>query len=130
MPEETSQHLANFQAEIHAGFPYVFIRPERFEKIKHLRAQGKWTDIKAIRNNLNRDFEVIRKRSGIARCTLHDLRRSAVTNWAQALPIQAVQQFAGHSNITTTRKYYLFVRQEDIEKAGTFLNRLLAESKA
>jgi hypothetical protein len=35
----------------------------------------------------------------------------------------------GHSNITTTKKYYLAVREEDIEKAGTFLNKLLMQSK-
>ena len=76
-----------------------------------------------------RDFDVVRKRAGVAKCTLHDLRRSAITNWAQALPIQAVQQFAGHSNITTTKKYYLAVRKEDVEKAGTFINKLLTQSE-
>jgi integrase len=30
----------------------------------------------------------------------------AITNWAQKLPIQVVQQLAGHSDISTTRKYY------------------------
>ena len=32
------------------------------------------------------------------------------------------------SAITTTKKYYLAVRQDDIEKAGIFLNQLLAKS--
>jgi len=72
---------------------------------------------------------VVRKRAGIVKCTVHDLRRSAITNWAQALPIQVVQQFAGHSNIMTTRKYYLAVRKEDIERAGAYLNQLLTQSK-
>jgi hypothetical protein len=43
--------------------------------------------------------------------------------------LQAVQPFAGHSNITTTRKYYLAVRPEDIKKAGEFMNHLLSPAK-
>jgi len=129
MPEQTAQHLANLQAEAQEGFSYVFISPERFELITLLQKKAKWSNLKAIKNNLNRDFDVVRRKAGVAKCTLHDLRRSAITNWAQALPIQAVQQFAGHSNITTTKKYYLAVRKEDVEKAGTFINKLLAQSK-
>ncbi|MBN2180528.1 MAG: site-specific integrase [Sedimentisphaerales bacterium] len=129
MPEQTAQHLANLQAEAQEGFPYVFISPERFEIITLLQKKAKWSNLKAIKNNLNRDFDVVRRRAGVSKCTLHDLRRSAITNWAQALPIQAVQQFAGHSNITTTKKYYLAVRKEDVEKAGTFINKLLTQSK-
>jgi integrase len=45
---------------------------------------------------------------------LHDLRRSTITNWAKELPIQVVQQLAGHSDISTTRKYYLAVQPEDM----------------
>jgi integrase len=129
MPEQTSQHLANLQAEAQEGFPYVFISPERFELITLLQKKANWSNLKAIKNNLNRNFDVVRRRAGVAKCTLHDLRRSAITNWAQALPIQVVQQFAGHSNITTTKKYYLAVRKEDVEKAGAFINKLLTQSK-
>ena len=56
---------------------------------------------------------------------IHDLRRSAITNWAQHLPIQVVQQLAGHSNITTTRKYYLAVRPEDMDSANRITNEIL-----
>jgi len=64
--------------------------------------------------------------SGIADCTLHDLRRSAITNWAQQLPIQVVQQLAGHSNITATIEYYLAVRPEDCTLGNTLVNKILA----
>ncbi len=127
LPDETSQYLANLQAESMEGFPYVFISPERVFHIKRKQKQGKWSDVKDIRNNFSRDFSRIRKRAGIADCSIHDLRRSAITNWAQALPIQVVQQFAGHSNITTTRKYYLAVRPDDVERASKFMNNLLQE---
>jgi len=125
LPDETSQYLANLQVESMEGFPYIFINPERVFHIKQKQKQGKWSDVKDIRNNFSRDFERIRKRAGITNCSVHDLRRSAITNWAQALPIQVVQQFAGHSDITTTRKYYLSVRPEDVKRASDFMNSLL-----
>ncbi len=80
-------------------------------------------------NNLMRDFNVIRRRANVTECTIHDLKRSAITNWAQKLPIQVVQTLAGHSNITTTRKYYLAVRAEDFAAAGELLNIILAETQ-
>ena len=75
---------------------------------------------------MNRDFDAIRCPANVVKCTLHDLRRSAITNWAKRLPIQAVQVLAGHSSITTTRKYYLAVRAEDFTSANEWLNKILA----
>jgi len=127
LPDETSQYLANLQAESVEGFPYIFITPERFAHIRYREKRGQWSGISDVKNNIIRDFGTIRKRAGVSKCNIHDLRRSAITNWAQALPIQVVQQFAGHSNITTTRKYYLAVRPEDIKRAGDFMNNILQE---
>ena len=107
------------------GHAYIFIFPKRFTRIKQRVKAGKWNSKSDILNNVNRDFDVIRRRSGIDKCTLHDLRRSAITNWAQHLPIQVDQQFAGHSDITTTRKYYLAVRSEDIVSASKIMNKIL-----
>jgi integrase len=80
-------------------------------------------------NNLTRGFEVIRSRAGVSKCTPHDLRPSAITNWAQELPVQVVQEFAGHSNIATTRRHYLTVRAEDIKRASQLMNRMLEASR-
>ncbi len=77
-----------------------------------------------------RDFDLIRCKANVTKCTLHDFRRSGITNWAKELPIQVVQTLAGHSNITTTRKYYLAVRPEDFAAASETLKRLLSESTA
>jgi len=89
-------------------------------------AAGKWTPRSEVINNLSRDFNVMRCWANVAPCTLHDLRRSAITNWARRLPIQIVQTLAGHANITTTRKYYLAVCPEDLRKAGQLVDELTA----
>ena len=129
MSGESTQLLADVQAECEEGYAYIFISPARFRRIKQREAAGRWNARSEPVNNLGRDLDVIRRRSGIAPCTLHDLRRSAITNWAQRLPIQVVQQLAGHSNISTTRKYYLSVRPEDLASASRVLNEILQVGK-
>jgi integrase len=129
MTEQASQFLADLQLLCLEGHPYPFISPARFRQIKNRTRQGTWNSISSTQNNLIRDFEVIQRRAGISKFTLHDLRRSALTNWAQHLPIQIVQQFAGHSNITTTRKYYLVVRNEDMDNASKVMDKILEGAK-
>ena len=52
------------------------------------------------------------------------------TNWAGQLPIQVVQQLAGHSDISTARKYCLTVRAEDMTFANRVLSSILDKVKA
>jgi integrase len=130
MSAESTQLLANIQAESKEGFPYILISPERLKRIKQREQESRWNPRSDTVNNIGRDFDVIRRRSGIAQCTIHDLRRSAITNWAQHLPIQVVQQLAGHSNIGTTRKYYLAVRPEDMDSANRIINKILESANS
>jgi len=130
MSDESSRLLVDIQAEAPEGHPYVLVSRRRLELIKKRREMGKWNPRSAVVNNMTRDFNVIRCRANVAECTLHDLRRSAITNWAQKSPIQVVQRLAGHSNIATTRKYYLAVRPEDFAAAGEFVNSILAKAEA
>jgi integrase len=129
MVDETAQLLANLQAQAKEGFPYILISPKRFERIRERQKIDNWTPRSEIINNLRKNFNAIRSRAGLTKCTLHDLRRSAITNWAWYLPIQVVQQLAGHSDISTTRKYYLTVRSEDMVSANKVLNSILAKTK-
>jgi integrase len=124
MSDDATQLLADLQAESKVGFPYIFITPRRFALIKKREATGHWHARSEEINNLSRDFDVIQRRANVRRCTLHDLRRSAITNWAQKLPIQVVQQLPGHSNINTTRKYYIAVRPEDIALANEIVSSI------
>jgi integrase len=127
MSDETAQLLANRQADSEEGLPYIFISPQRFQRIKQRMREHRWNARSEIVNNTVKNFEVIRCKAGVVKCSVHDLRRSAITNWAQKLPIQVVQQFAGHSNISTTRKYYLAVRSEDITSANKVMNEILED---
>lgn len=129
MADETTQLLANLQVQAKEGFSYIFISLKRLEKIRERQKIGKWTPRSELINNLGRNFGVICRRADISKCTLHDLRRSAITNWASQLPIQVVQQLAGHSDIATTRKYYLTVRPEDMISANKVLNSILTKVK-
>ena len=130
MSEESSNFLAAIQAEAPEGYPYVFIAPARLRRIFERIGAGKWHDRSEVINNMNKNFKAIRTKAGIDECTIHDLRRSAITNWAKKLPIQVVQQLAGHSNIKTTMEYYLAVRPEDFVSASEVFNEILQEAKS
>lgn len=130
MSDETASLLAEMQADAAEGHPYVFIAPKRLERILWRRDRGKWHSRSEPINNIARDFTQIRIAAKVNKCTIHDLRRSAITNWAQELPIQVVQTLAGHSSITTTRKYYLAVRPEDLDAACTWQNTIMSGKAA
>ena len=70
-------------------------------------------------------METFCRRANVEYLTSHDLRHSCITNWVKKLPIQAVQYLAGHSNIATTRKYYLSVRDSDLETAREIQSKLI-----
>ena len=130
MSEETSNLLAAIQAEAPEGHPYIFVSPERLCHVLKRRKKGIWTERSAMINNISRDFTALCEKAGIEDCMPHDLRRSAITNWAQKLPIQVVQTLAGHSSISTTRKYYLSIREEDFETACDLVNQTLQPVKS
>lgn len=93
--------------------PYVLIPRQRLEIIKTAKTAGVWKDNGQIVNNLRRVWLKIVKASGIPRITLHDLRRAAITNWAQCLPMHVVKELAGHVDYKTTELYYLKITEGD-----------------
>lgn len=99
MSDETSQLLVDIQVKAPEGHPSAFVLPERLDRIKERRKAGKWNTRSELVNNIAKTFTSIRCRANVAKCTIHDLRRSVITNWAQQLPIQVVQTLAGHSDI-------------------------------
>jgi integrase len=126
MSKESAKLLVDLQAESPESHPYLFVSPERLNQIKERISKGTWRETDELVNNIMRDFGAIRRQANVEKCTIHDFRRSAITNWAQTLPIQVVKQLAGHSNISTTRSYYLAVRAQDMESASKAVNSILA----
>jgi integrase len=62
----------------------------------------------------------------VGKFTLHDLRRSCITNWArQGLPIHVTQKLAGHADINTTQKFYLSVQDDDLNVARRAQQRIV-----
>jgi len=99
----------------------------RWEYYRQSVADEQWKTGQHLVNNLLRRFKTICRKAGVGHYTLHDLRRSCITNWAQHLPIHVVQRLAGHSDIRTTQRYYLSVRDEDIEKAQKVQAKVLGK---
>jgi len=125
IPAEAVQLLANLQTESEEGNPYVFVPTGRWKHILKRRSEGTWQPDYEIINNLTRSMETFCRRASVEYFTPHDLRRSCITNWAKRLPIQTVQYLAGHSNIDTTRKYYLSVQNSDMETAREIQSKLM-----
>ena len=77
-----------------------------------------------------RRFKTLCRKAKVGPYTLHDLRRSCITNWARKLPIHVVQKLAGHSDIRTTQKYYLSIQAEDIQKVQWVQTKVLGKIPA
>ncbi len=58
-------------------------------------------------NEYYKEFLQIVEAAGVSRGTIHDLRRSAITAWAENKNLQPheVMKLAGHSSLQTTLKY-------------------------
>ena len=67
------------------------------------------------------------KRAGVKEFCIHDLRRSCIANWAGRLPIHVVQELAGHSDMETTREFYLSVQKSDRDLAREIQEGIVAK---
>ena len=104
-------------------YPSVFIPTARYDFIQtQLRAKGKWSFSSSrldILNNFYRQFDSIFLRAGIRKKgKFHDIRSIALSNWfADGLSEYKVQRLAGYSNFETTRKFYLSIKDDYLDKA-------------
>ena len=84
-----------------------------------MRIDGHVVPTSVYLGNVGRDFEVLCKRADVTpyRDPLHTLRKSCIDDWARAHPPNVVKEWATHSDIKTTMKYYSKVSRRD-EIAG------------
>jgi integrase len=81
-------------------------------------------------NNVLRDFRVQAKRAGIRAegvFNVHCLRKSCGQNWADHLPIHVVKELMGHSDISTTQKFYNQVEKYQRKQAAKVIQALVGE---
>jgi len=119
LTKEVLQLLADHQADQPEGYQYVFIPPARYDRIQKERQKEKWTDRKANcpLNNFRRQFKLIQSKAGVKQGEFHDFRRTCLTNWlANGLGEFDVMTMAGHASFETTRKFYLAVRNDLIDR--------------
>lgn len=112
LPAQAVDLLAAWQSAAPETCPYVFMPHVRWAYYRERVEGGSWREGQDLVNNQLRRFKTICRHAGVGPYTLHDLRRSCITNWARHLPIHVVQQLAGHSDIQTTKDYYLSVPRE------------------
>ena len=146
LTDEVVTLLAEHQAEQPEGYPYVFVPSDRYDRIQQSRQAGEWTvrQGKCPVGNFRRQWLINLARAGIGQGTFHDLRRTCITNWfAYGLKEYDVMIMAGHASFETTRKFYMAIRNDLIDRArqasseamknysGTHLARIpkIAENK-
>ena len=114
LPTLAVRVLTDLQIAAADGQVYVFVNDK-----------GSATGGRVKRHNVWRDFQAIREKAGLPKCSFHDLRKSYCTNLAETVPLHVVQEMAGHADIRTTRKHYLKVREEQIDSARRALEEIM-----
>lgn len=125
LAEQAAGLLTAWQTVAPQNCPYVFMDQGRWDYYRPLVEQKKWRVGNDTMNNILRKFKTLCRQAKVDNYTVHDLRRSCITNLAKRLPIHVVQQLAGHGDISTTRQYYLSVQDEDVRKAQEVQNAVL-----
>jgi integrase len=114
LPDPAVSALTELQLIAVPGQKYVFVNGKGPAKGNRMKRQNLW-----------RDFQAIRRKAGLAKCSFHDLHKSYCTNLAGAVPLHVVQELAGHADIRTTRRHYLKVRDEQIVSARRALEEVM-----
>jgi integrase len=119
LPDQALNALAALQAQAPEGCPYVFMERERWEYYRSAVLAKTWKPGRSLLNNVLRRFKTLCKRAGVRKFTIHDLRRSCITNWARKLPIHVTQQFeAGTAEAIEPRTIYVLAEALGLPVGG------------
>ena len=67
---------------------------------------------------MKRNFDKILLKAGVKTGTFHDIRRTVISMWfANGMSEYEVIRLAGHSDFTTTHKFYLAVADDLVDRA-------------
>jgi integrase len=132
LPTETLDLLTQYQQEAPEGVPYILLTKERYERVlkkwHDYRKQGRSWRNRYMVNNVGRDFKSHAKRAGLrfnASFTIHTFRKTCAQNWADHLPANVVKFYLGHSNISTTNKFYSIVDESHTARTTKVMDELL-----
>lgn len=125
VPSSTINLLTKLHEQASEGSKFVFLSDERILWIQQQIQAGKWAEGKRLFNNLLRGFKVRASKANVLNVTLHDLRRSCITHWAKKLQAPVVKELAGHSDISTTLRYYVSIRDSDMNEAREVMTKAL-----
>ena len=121
LTDEICDLLADHQQNCPVGVPYIFVPLQRYKKIMSQKMQGDWDSEKTrlyIVTDFTRHFNRIKESAGIQRCSFHDLRRTALSQWLNdGMSVYDVMKLAGHSSIETTQKFYLATSSDLLDRA-------------
>ncbi len=122
LTEDVAKLLVELQSRRPERYPYVLVPPQRYDYIqKELRSAGSWTLSNArgkVINNFTKRFSRILAMAHVDKRTFHDIRKTAITNWfRQGLSEYDVMTLAGHSNFSTTHRFYLAVADDLVARA-------------
>ncbi|WP_159435401.1 tyrosine-type recombinase/integrase [Sporobacter termitidis] len=83
-----------------------------------------------VPDNLSRGFSSMLEKSGLRKIRFHDLRHTCATFLINAqIPLIEVQQWLGHSTISTTADLYSHLQFTSKLRSAEILNRLLTNKK-
>ena len=143
LPQESVAMLVELHEQSTTGYAYVFLPQRRFETLEAAQEKRILSDGHSIPNNFHRSFcQLVIKAASLTKTKsllddegkpsigLHDLRRTAITNWSKNANMQTVMKLARHSNVTTTQKFYSAVTADQEERVRQAIKTALAGAHA
>ncbi len=125
VPDYTISRLSRLHAAAEPGAAFVLLSSARVAWIHAKREAGTWSEGRSVLHSVNENFKRVAHRAGVVKVTVHDLRRSCITHWARKIAAPIVQALAGHSDINTTLRYYVSIREPDMAEAREVTTQVL-----